>query len=175
MISIEIINAGLAMLPLKMTSREAVVMLLAIGKQESDFEHLAQIIRGAPIGPARSYWQFEVGGLTAVMSHKASRETCLGLCEAEGIRPVPRDVWEVFNLPPETGSGQALPAAFARLLLWTDPRPLPAIGDADGAFKYYLRNWRPGAYKTNPDEVRSRWMNVSYPWALEEMKNARMV
>ncbi len=33
---------------------------------------------------------------------------------------------------------------FARLLLWTDAKPLPAIGDEQGAWDYYLRNWRPG-------------------------------
>jgi hypothetical protein len=37
-----------------------------------------------------------------------------------------------------------LACAFARLLLYTDSRPLPAIGDADGAWDYYIANWRPG-------------------------------
>jgi hypothetical protein len=37
-----------------------------------------------------------------------------------------------------------LGAALARLLLWTDPRPLPAIGDKTGAWDLYERTWRPG-------------------------------
>jgi hypothetical protein len=37
-----------------------------------------------------------------------------------------------------------LAAAFARLLLWTDPQRLPSLGDADGAWALYLRTWRPG-------------------------------
>jgi len=40
----------------------------------------------------------------------------------------------------------------ARLLLWTDPRKLPAADDEDGAWEYYLRNWRPGK------PHRDRWV-----------------
>ena len=36
-----------------------------------------------------------------------------------------------------------LAAAFARLLLWTDPRPIPS-GSPQAAWDYYIRNWRPG-------------------------------
>ncbi len=42
-----------------------------------------------------------------------------------------------------------LAAAFARLLLLTDAKPLPQIGDVQGAWAYYVRNWRPG--KPHPD------------------------
>jgi len=37
-----------------------------------------------------------------------------------------------------------LAAGVARLLLWTDPKALPAIGDADAGWSLYLRTWRPG-------------------------------
>jgi hypothetical protein len=37
-----------------------------------------------------------------------------------------------------------LAAGFARLGLWADPQPLPAIGDVHGGWDCYLRNWRPG-------------------------------
>jgi hypothetical protein len=37
-----------------------------------------------------------------------------------------------------------LAAAFARLLLWTDPEPLPAVGEVQRAWALYLRTWRPG-------------------------------
>ena len=37
-----------------------------------------------------------------------------------------------------------LAAAFARLLLFTDPRRLPDVGDAGGAWNFYIRTWRPG-------------------------------
>ena len=55
-----------------------------------------------------------------------------------------------------------LAAGMARLLLWTDPRALPALNRPDDAFEYYLRNWRPGAYtRGTPEqraEIRSRWL-----------------
>ena len=38
-----------------------------------------------------------------------------------------------------------LAAGIARLLLWTDPAPLPELGDVDAGWNYYDRNWRPGA------------------------------
>ncbi len=41
--------------------------------------------------------------------------------------------------------GDVLSACMARLLLWTDPSPLPAVGDVNHAWDFYQRNWRPGA------------------------------
>lgn len=53
-------------------------------------------------------------------------------------------------------------AGIARLLLWTDPKALPALNRPDDAFEYYLRNWRPGVYtRGTPEqraEIRSRWL-----------------
>ena len=42
------------------------------------------------------------------------------------------------------GLAGVLACAAARLLLFTDPRRLPALGDADDAWRLYLRTWRPG-------------------------------
>src|SRR5690606_35531315 len=54
-----------ALLPSRMDSDRATVMLLAIGLQESRFEHRRQIK-----GPARGFWQFERGGgVRGVMTH----------------------------------------------------------------------------------------------------------
>src|SRR5690606_12884686 len=54
-----------------------------------------------------------------------------------------------------------LAAAFARLLLWTNPSLLPFIGDEEGAWQAYLREWRPGAYTNgNPSQrvrLREKW------------------
>lgn len=49
-----------------------------------------------------------------------------------------RSVWE------KLAEDDILAAAFARLLLFTDPKSLPAIGAREAAWAYYLRNWRPG-------------------------------
>lgn len=53
-----IVEPTLLLLPAKMESPQAVVMLLTIGLQESLFEHRRQLGNG----PARSFWQMERGG-----------------------------------------------------------------------------------------------------------------
>lgn len=55
------IDPALSLLPERMRSKEAVVMLLAIGLQESRFVHTYQLVQGKPgaKGPARGWWQFE--------------------------------------------------------------------------------------------------------------------
>ena len=52
------IDPALLLLPAKMESPQAVVMLLAIGLQESRFEYRRQMGNG----PAKSFWQAEQGG-----------------------------------------------------------------------------------------------------------------
>ena len=62
------IEPALLLLPARMESAEATVMLLAIGLQESRLEHRRQIK-----GPARSFWQAEKGGgmVHGVLRHPA--------------------------------------------------------------------------------------------------------
>lgn len=113
---------------------EATVMLLAIGLQESRFVHRVQVG-----GPARSYWQFEKGGgVRGVLTHKASRAKAQALCEARGIPATADAVYQAM------ADDDVLAAGMARLLLLTDPRPLPELGDVNGAWACYERNWRPG-------------------------------
>jgi len=108
-----------------------VVELLAIGLQESRFEHRRQIR-----GPARGFWQFEAGGGTAgVRRHPVSKAWADDL--------VFRGMTN-HGVNEELARDDVLACAFARLLLFTDPRPLPALGDAQAAWDYYIRNWRPG-------------------------------
>ncbi|AWM87363.1 hypothetical protein [Microvirga sp. 17 mud 1-3] len=128
------IAPALDLLPEKMTSGKSMVMLLAIGLQESRFEHTHQIG-----GPAHSWWQFErAGGVRGVIKSKATKEHALGLCYQRGIALNESSVFGAME------HDQVLAAGMARLLLWTDPRPLPKIGDAQSAWDCYLRNWRPG-------------------------------
>ena len=129
----QILRPALAMLPAQMTSPEAEVMLLAIGLQESRFRHRRQIR-----GPARGLWQFELGGVRGVMNHASSKAHARAVCTSCGVTP---DAAEVYA---RLEHDDALAAAFARLLLWTDPRPLPKLGDEEAAWGMYLWNWRPG-------------------------------
>lgn len=110
------------------------VLMLAIGLQESRFTHRRQIG-----GPARGFWQFELGGgVRGVLRHKTSQDRAIALCDEREVAAVDAAVYGRLD------SDDVLAAGFARLLLLTDPKPLPAVGDEQGAWQYYLRNWRPG-------------------------------
>jgi len=68
-----------------------------------------------------------------------------------------------------------LAAGLARLLVWSDPRPLPSLGDDEAAWALYLRTWRPGAYaRGTPDQqaaLRTKW-SVNYDAATREVGHA---
>jgi hypothetical protein len=138
----EAIEPALALLPPKMDSAAARVMLLAIGLQESRFMYRAQKLAGRPYekGPARGFWQFErPGGVAGVMTHPATNEFAHLAC---GTRGVPFDSVIVHAKLEED---DILAAAFARLLLWADRKPLPAVDAShEEAWDCYIRNWRPG-------------------------------
>ena len=143
---------ALLLLPAKMTSPQAEVMLLAIGLQESRFRHRRQIG-----GPARGWWQFERGGgVAGVLQHRSSREHAVRVCDACHVAPVAEQVYQRLE------HDDVLAAAFARLLLWTDPLPLPAQGEVTAAWDLYLRTWRPGK------PHRQTW-DALYAQALEEV------
>ena len=128
------INPAMALLPPKMTSDKATVMLLAIGLQESRLTHRKQIG-----GPAKSFLQFESGGgVKGVMTHSASVASAKILCQALAV---PFDRTSIFQA---MEFNDVLAFGLGRLLLYTDPKALPEIGDAQGAWDLYQRVWRPG-------------------------------
>lgn len=142
------IDQALALLPSAMDTPAARVMLVSIAMQESGMTERRQLVGSPPrpVGPAAGLWQFELqGGCAAVLRHNASRFWMHSACSARGVEPKPRALWEALQ------RDDVLAAAAARLLLFTDPRRLPQIGDQDGAWQLYTRVWRPG--KPHPD----RW------------------
>lgn len=146
MIPIAAISEVLCLLPSKMRSREAQVMLIAIGLQESRFKYRRQLVGkpAQPVGPATGYWQFEKnGGVKGVLAHPSTSKVACNLCDVRGVAADPLAVWDALQ------RDDVLAAGLARLLLWTDPKPLPRIGDADAAWALYLRTWRPG--KPHPE------------------------
>ena len=162
------IKPALVMLPARMRSREAIAVLLAIGLQESKFENRRQI--GG--GPGRGLWQFEKnGGVAGVIRHRSSGDIAQDVSVA---RAVPKWRPEVFinTVYQQLEHDDVLAAAFARLLLWTDPKALPALNDAEGAWQLYLRTWRPGAYTRGTPEyramLRKKWGSY-YAQALQEV------
>lgn len=153
------VNPALAALPKHLDSDKARVMLLAIGLQESRFEFRRQL----GDGPARGFWQFEQGtratrgGVWGVFLHSQSTELLRLFCRERDCAFDPLSIW--YRLEQD----DILAAGVARLLLWTDPKPLPAIGDVDGAWTLYAqRTWRPGK------PHRKTW-NSFYSRAVEEV------
>lgn len=135
------IQPAMDLLPKVMDSARARVMLLTIGMQESRFLYRRQMGNG----PARGFWQFERGtqasrgGVWGVCLHKESREHLKRLCVARGFNFDPETIWAAIE------HDDVLAAGVARLLLWTDAQPLPAVNDMEGAWKLYAdRAWRPG-------------------------------
>ena len=72
-----VLPAAYAVLPKAMQSPAATAMLIAIALQESKCCHRRQLG-----GPARGLWQFELGGLRGVLSHKASKPHLANALEA---------------------------------------------------------------------------------------------
>lgn len=136
------ISPAMALLPARMDSAEARIMLLAIGLQESRFEHRRQLVGNPPrpSGPAKSFWQAERGGgmVHGVRLHVATRAAAAHLYQARGVPARDAAIWDAIE------NDDVLAAGLARLLLWSDPGRLPAVGDEQGAWGLYLRTWRPG-------------------------------
>ncbi len=141
---------------LGMDSDEARVALLAIGLQESRFEARCQILKGGGRGPARGFWQFEKGGVLGVHRHRASHEPLRLLCHERDVSFDVAPIWTALECD------DVLAAGVARLLLYTDPKPLPKLGECEQAWGYYTRNWRPGK------PHRKTW-NSLYAEALQEV------
>ena len=154
-----VLDPALRLLPASMDTPQARVMLLAICGQEADFTHRWQVVdpsRPEIRGPARGLWQFERGGgVKGVLTHPATKALASRICMERGIRA------EVGVVHLALESDDVLAACFARLLLWSDPHTLPALGTQSSAFDLYLRTWRPGAYsrgnRAERAHLRKKW------------------
>jgi len=141
------IDEAFQLLPVTMDSPIARVILAAIGFQESGYLVRIQYRNG----PARSYWQFENGrlaGINGVLTHRASARLAAAVCKARGVEPDRMAVWKAME------TDDVLGAAFARLLMYTDPFPLPET-QAEAWEMYANRLWRPG--KPHPDKWPASW------------------
>lgn len=129
-----ILPAAYALLPHAMASPEASLLLLAIAVQESGCR-----CRRQWSGPAHGIYQFEAGGgVAGVIVHHASAPIIAHVLAAL-LYPVRVDAAYTA-----IEHNDVLATCFARCLLWTDPAPLPAVGNVDDAWGTYVRNWRPG-------------------------------
>lgn len=132
----EAINEAFELLPANMDTRMRRVLVAAYGYQETSYLTRIQYNDG----PARSYWQFENGPLAAingVLNHKATKIMAIAVCGARGVQPERMAVWKAME------TDDVLGAAFAALLIYTDPFELPTTPQ-DAWEMYANRLWRPG-------------------------------
>ncbi len=130
----EIFPQAFALLSPGMDSLPARAMLLAMGLQESRFEHRVQIG-----GPAHGYWQFEQGGgCVGVLTHSAVRAATESVCKARSVLASPRAVYQAIV------NDDVLACCCARLLLYTLPGKLPAQNERERGWLQYIDAWRPG-------------------------------
>ena len=141
------IAAGLALLPSKMASLGAAVLLYATSRQENP-QRLPQQVGGPAVGD----YQFEKGGgVKGVITHASVAHHTQNVCAA---RKVAFDAGSIYQA---LKTDAILAAALARLLYYTDPKSMPYAGDELAAWQLYLRTWRPGAYARQPEELRAKW------------------
>lgn len=147
-----VIPAAYALLPHAMASDRATAMLLAIALQESECANRRQVR-----GPARSFWQFETGGILGILRHRASAAHVRAVLEAL-CYPKSLTAAEILATIEDN---DVLACCCARLLLWTLPDALPGPDEADAAYRQYLSAWQPG--KPRPKEWPG---NYSAAWDL---------
>ena len=140
----EAIDAAFRLLPDKMDTQFARINLAAIGFQETSYKTRIQYGNG----PARSYWQFERGGIKGVMLHQTTIRLASELCDARGVDFNSEKIWQAME------TDDVLGAAFARLLMWTDSQALPT-NEQDAWTMYAERLWRPG--RPHPDKWAASW------------------
>lgn len=146
----KVIAPAASLLPQQLDTPKARVLWLAVAGQESDWASRVQ--EGG--GPAHGLWQFEKGGgVHGVLTHPSSESMAKDVCRARAVAPNDSAVYAAIM------QDDILAAAFARLLLYTDPRPLPEVGNVTASWDYYERNWQPG--RPRPERWRNAYTKAS--------------
>lgn len=150
----DVIIPALQELPTKMFSLQAVTQLLVTGGQESGYITRLQL----GDGPAHGLWQFERGGIAAVLNNPKSHGYLVGYLQSQTNIGI-----SVNNVYDAVAVDDITACVVSRLMYWTDPQPLPKFGDEQAAWEYYIRNWKPG--KPN----RDRWAHW-YPKVVKYLR-----
>ena len=152
------------LLPAGWDSPTARVIVLTIFGQEADFRHRWQVIdpkRPELRGPAKGLGQMERGGGAMVGIFDVKRfpklaPVMIKLCAALNVGPTLDERFQALE------KSDVLAAGLARGLLYSDPFPLPALGDEEAAWQLYLRTWRPGAFTRGDAQER---LKLRRKWA----------
>ncbi|MGH8710125.1 MAG: hypothetical protein ACREVA_02220 [Burkholderiales bacterium] len=131
-VAYQAIPSGLSLLPRLMNTSEARVMLLAIGLQESRFEHRVQ-------AETKSYWQFTLKEVHKIVKHSPSTTELVK--DAVELLGYTFDVSTIYN---KIEDNDTLAVVVARLLLYKSKRKLPVARDAVEGGKQYVELWQPG-------------------------------
>lgn len=154
-----IIVPTLAPLGAPFDTRDARLMLVAAGMQESRFEARDQGDPDVP-GPARGLWQFEkiacrdfVERGHRRLQHAVRCRRAIGVLE-------PMRLWWLIGEP----RFDPVACLLARDALFRHvAEPLPQPGDVDEAWRQYVAAWKPG------QRDRERWTR-SYAASLEALR-----
>jgi len=114
-------------------SLESRVALFAFAGQESGWKDRVQLAGG----PGRSYWQIGMTAILDVLGNAAVGPGLIATCALWDIPSDPTTIYEAITWH------DPLAYEMARRILLADPLPLAAIGDEQGCYACYLRNWRP--------------------------------
>lgn len=146
-----IYKAAAALLPPKMDTQAAWATLYAIALQESRLDERRQIG-----GPARSFWQFELGGIKGVLNHKASQPLIRSVLDRLDYSYEPIVSYAAIE------HNDVLAFAYARCLLWVNPGPLPTRDDPQEGWDQYIFGWRPGKpHRQTWDELYKKAWHAS--------------
>lgn len=155
-----VLPAAFGLLPATMNTADARAMVTAAGLQESLFRDRRQVIGEGRFGPARGFWQFEIGGgVTGVLTHPLTRPHIERVLEQLRVVPAASACYTAIE------HNDILAAVFARLnLLWL-PGRLPGRTQTAKGWAQYVQAWRPG--KERPETWPA---NFALAWALEEQQ-----
>ncbi len=154
---------AMELLPASMWSVEAYALMLTIALQETGLRARRQQVwnraeRRMVAGPARSLYQFELGGLRGVLQHAATQRHAARLVDALGYAEL-----SPAELLDRMIDDDVLASGMARLNLFWYPKPLPARAEgATPAYQYYDATWRPGVKRPNdwPPHWTTAWATV---------------
>lgn len=156
-----VLPAAESLLPETPKSGGVTALLLAIGWQESAFEHRRQVR-----GPARGFWQFERLGVQGVMQHRRTQRLSASVLNKLHYPSDPSLILTVDGqidaVHTALEHNDVLAACFARLLLFTSLVPLPADTQGETAWQLYRDLWRPGKPRreTWDTHYRDAWTRV---------------
>ena len=150
LIRAHILPAALSLLPPSMDTPDARRLILAIGLQESRFEHRRQVS-----GPARGYFEFERGGVMGLIRHPATQPHLQAAVLA--LKYDPEMASDDIGLHAAIEHNDMLACVLARLNLWWLPGA-PAATQDDG-WNQYVAAWKPG--KPRPETWADCWAQAA--------------